>query len=157
MSSSHEGLDGDLTQLLEAARRTIAADYAALGVLDRERIALERFVAAGLDGHTRAGIGWLPRGLGVLGLLIADPVPLRIDDLSADPRSAGFPSGHPVMRSFLGVPLLIDGQAWGNLYLADKQDGVFDEVDEYAAIAFAERAARLVEQARSGTPEDPSE
>lgn len=144
-----DALDGELAQLVETARTTIAADYAALGVLEPGRMRLERFIATGLDGRARSEIGTLPRGRGVLGLLIAEPSPLRIDDLSADPRSYGFPPGHPAMRSFLGVPLLIDGRAWGNLYLTDKQDGVFDQVDEYAAVAFAERAARLVAEARS--------
>jgi GAF domain-containing protein len=144
-----DGLDGELTRLLETARTVITAEYAALGILDPERLTLERFLTAGVDGRARAEIGHLPRGRGVLGLLIEDPVPLRLDDLAADPRSYGFPAGHPVMRSFLGVPVLIYGEAGGNLYFTDKHDGAFDEADEYAATAFAERAALLVEQARS--------
>src|ERR1700751_1799287 len=82
-------------RVLEAARELTGARYAALGILDERRAALEHFLTAGLDEATRAGMGELPRGLGVLGLLIEDPRPLRLADVTAHPRSHGFPAGHP--------------------------------------------------------------
>src|SRR5262249_57824824 len=102
----------------------------------------------GVDPETRQAIGDLPRGRGILGLLIADPQPLRLHDIGAHPRSYGFPPGHPQMHGFLGVPILIGGQAYGNLYLTDKADGDFDEADEQAAVVLAAWAAIAVGNAR---------
>jgi signal transduction histidine kinase len=140
--------DSVLDLVLETAREITGARYAALGVLDPQRQQLDRFIALGLDEDAREAIGDLPRGRGVLGVLIDDPLPLRLSDVGRHPRSYGFPPGHPRMRSFLGVPILIRGQAWGNLYLTEKSDGDFDESDEEAVLVLAEWAAVAIENAR---------
>jgi signal transduction histidine kinase len=135
-------------QVLEVARELTGARYAALGVLDEERHELERFITHGVDEETRRAIGSLPRGRGVLGLLIEQPRPLRLADVGHHPRSYGFPPGHPPMTTFLGVPVLIRGHAWGNLYLAEKEKGEFDEADAQSAVVLAEWTAVAVENAR---------
>lgn len=117
-------------RLLEVARQMTAARYAALGVLDEQRHELERFVTRGVDEMTQRAIGDLPRGRGILGLLIEDPRPLRLDEIGEHPRSYGLPPGHPPMESFLGVPIMIEGAAYGNLYLTEKEGGPFDQADE---------------------------
>jgi len=139
-------VDTLLTQLLAAAQALTGARYAALGVLD-ERGEIERFLTRGVDAATHRAIGDPPRGRGILGLLIEDPRPLRLTDIESDPRSYGFPSGHPPMRRFLGVPILIGGVAWGNLYLTDKAHGGFDDADERVATTLAAWAAIAVEHA----------
>ncbi|MGH2875107.1 MAG: GAF domain-containing protein [Solirubrobacteraceae bacterium] len=139
-----------LEQILAAGIEITGARYAALGVLDERRTELARFITAGLD-HDKLlrTLGELPRGRGVLGVLIEDPRPLRLTDVSSHPQSYGFPPGHPPMRSFLGVPIMIRGQAWGNLYLTEKQGGEeFTAVDEEAAVALAQWAATAIENAR---------
>src|SRR5439155_17013934 len=90
------------------------ARYAALGVIDRTGMALERFITTGIDEQTRTTIGEEPHGRGILGVLIRDAVPLRLHDIRDDPRSVGFPPGHPPMATFLGVPILLRGGAYGN-------------------------------------------
>ena len=140
--------DAVLQRLLEAAREVTGARYAAIGVLDERREALERFITAGVDDHTRRKIGDLPRGRGVLGVLITDPHPLRLKDVSAHPRSYGFPLSHPVMTTFLGVPILLEGEAWGNLYLTETTHGEFTPEDEEAAVVLAGWAAIAVTNAR---------
>src|SRR3954447_25766778 len=105
-----------LQKVIEAARELTGARYAALGVLDRSRQELERFLTSGIDPATHRAIGDLPRGRGVLGVLITDPRPLRLPDVGVHPESYGFPIGHPPMATFLGVPILVRGEAWGNLY-----------------------------------------
>ncbi len=137
-----------LERVLDAARELTGARYAALGVLDAERRHLERFLTAGIDEATRRELGDPPRGHGVLGELIREPKPLRLPDVGAHPRSYGFPIGHPPMTTFLGVPILVGGEAWGNLYLTDKQDGDFSEADEEAVVMLAEWAAIAIENAR---------
>lgn len=134
-----------LERILSSARELTDARYAALGILDGERSGLEHFLTIGIDEHTRAAIGAPPSGRGLLGALIEDPRPLRLRDLGHHPHSYGFPAGHPVMRSFLGVPIVIGGQAWGNLYLADKPTGEFTEADEEATVILAEWAATALE------------
>jgi signal transduction histidine kinase len=143
-------LDPDrvLDLVLETAREVTSARYAALGVLDVERARLERFITRGIDERTRRQIGDLPRGRGVLGVLIEDPRPLRLADVGEHPASYGFPAGHPAMTSFLGVPILIRGEAWGNLYLTEKRGGDFDQADEEAAVVLADWAAIAIENAR---------
>ncbi len=135
-------------QLLEVACELTGARYAALGVLDEDRHELERFITHGIDEAGRRAIGNLPRGRGVLGLLIEQPRPLRLGDVGDHPRSYGFPPGHPPMSNFLGVPVMIRGHAWGNLYLTEKDGGEFDEADEQSAVILAEWAAIAVENAR---------
>jgi signal transduction histidine kinase len=143
-------LDPDkvLDLVLETAREVTTARYAALGVLDVERARLERFITRGIDEQTRRQIGDPPRGRGVLGVLIEDPRPLRLADVGQHPASYGFPAGHPRMASFLGVPILVRGEAWGNLYLTEKQGGDFDQADEEAAVVLADWAAIAIENAR---------
>ncbi len=137
-----------LERLLDVARELTGARYAAIGVLDERRSGLERFLTVGIDEDTHRQIGDLPRGRGVLGVLITEPEPLRLADVSAHPRSYGFPLMHPPMTTFLGVPILIDGQAWGNLYLTEKDDGEFDDDDEEAAVVLAGWAAIAIANAR---------
>jgi signal transduction histidine kinase len=141
-------VDVVLERLLETARELTGARYAAIGVLDERRRGLERFLTSGINPETRAEIGDLPRGRGVLGVLIDDPRPLVLPDVSAHPRSYGFPAGHPPMTTFLGVPLLIRGQAWGNVYLTEKQGGEFDDADVQAVTVLADWAAIAIEHTR---------
>src|SRR5947209_20568814 len=109
-----------LRRIIDEAMAITGARYAALGVLDEERRELERFLTVGIDADTHRAIGDLPRGRGVLGVLIEDPRPLRLAQVGGHPESFGFPAEHPRMDSFLGVPIMIRGEAWGNLYLAEK-------------------------------------
>jgi signal transduction histidine kinase len=135
-------------QVLEVARQLTGARYAALGVLDENRHELERFIVHGIDAEARRAIGNLPRGRGVLGLLIEQPRPLRLTNVGRHPRSYGFPPGHPPMTNFLGVPVMVRGHAWGNLYLTEKSGGEFDEADEQSAMILAEWTAIAVENGR---------
>lgn len=138
-----------LDRILTEAREITGARYAALGVLDEERRELERFVTAGLEAPTRRAIGDFPRGRGVLGVLIEDPRPLRLAQVGDHPQSFGFPPNHPPMGTFLGVPVLIRGQAWGNLYLTEKEGGrEFTDADEEAAVVLAQWAGTAIENAR---------
>jgi two-component system, NarL family, sensor histidine kinase DevS len=137
-----------LTRVLHVARELTGASYAAIGVLDARRESLERFVTVGIDEDMHRQIGDLPRGYGVLGELIRDPRPLRLRDVGAHARSYGFPVEHPSMTTFLGVPILIEGEAWGNLYLADKAGGEFTADDEEAALVLAGWAAIAIANAR---------
>jgi signal transduction histidine kinase len=146
-----EELDVELVlkRLLESARALTGANYAALGVLDQSQTALARFVTVGIDEPTRRLIGPLPTGRGVLGELIRHPVPLRLADAGGHPHSYGFPVGHPPMKTFLGVPVLVAGQAFGNLYLTDKQDAAeFSEQDEQATVLLSEFAGVAIDHAR---------
>jgi signal transduction histidine kinase len=137
-----------LDRVLETAREVTGARYAALGVLDADRRELERFLTRGLSEREEQAIGARPRGRGILGLLITDPEALRLSDLTAHPDSYGFPAGHPDMRTFLGMPIVIAGATWGNLYLTDKQDGEFDTSDEQAAAVLAKWAAIAIDHSR---------
>jgi GAF domain-containing protein len=138
-----------LDRILEEAREITGARYAALGVMNEERSELERFLTVGVDGATHRAIGELPHGRGVLGVLIEDPRPLRLPDVARHPQSYGFPPGHPPMHGFLGVPIVIRGEAWGNLYLTEKHDGgEFTEADEEAAVILADWAGTAIENAR---------
>jgi len=134
-------LEAVLREVVEVARELTGARYAALGILDEDRRELERLVYAGIDEATRAQIDDLPRGRGVLGELVRNPAPLRLREVSEHPRSYGFPSGHPTMHGFLGVPIVVRGQTYGNLYLTEKEGGDFDAADEEAATILAEWAA----------------
>jgi len=137
-----------LDRVLEVARELTGARYAALGILDEDKQQLEQFLTVGIDETQRSRIGALPRGHGVLGLLIRDPKPLRLEDVGSHPDSYGFPPDHPPMKTFLGVPVLIRGEAWGNLYLTDKQGGPFTKEDEEALLVLADWAAIAIENAR---------
>ena len=138
-----------LQHIVDAATSLADARYGALGVLDPTRTFLTDFLTVGLDEETRAGIGELPKGHGILGLLIADPRPLRLPDLRAHPDSFGFPPGHPPMRSFLGVTVTVRGAVFGNLYLTDKRSqDAFSEADEELLVGFATAAGIAIDNAR---------
>jgi signal transduction histidine kinase len=137
-----------LDRLLDTAREVTRARFAALGVLDHRRQRLERFLTRGLSEAEELAVGERPRGNGILGILITDARPLRLAELAAHPQSFGFPTGHPPMSSFLGVPILIGGAAWGNLYLTDKDGGQFTEEDEEAVVILASWAAIAIEHGR---------
>jgi two-component system, NarL family, sensor histidine kinase DevS len=146
------GTDLDLRSTLErivvSACHLAGAKYGALGVIGSDRKLVE-FITHGLDPRTHARIGDLPTGRGVLGLLIADPRPVRLPDITRHPQSAGFPPHHPPMHSFLGVPVRIRDQVFGNLYLADKQGAdEFTDDDEEIVMALAAAAGAAVENAR---------
>lgn len=142
-------LEGVLEMVLDAARELTGARYAALGILDEGKRELDRFLTLGIEGDPRTTIGDLPRGRGVLGELIRNPEPLRLADVGAHPRSHGFPPGHPPMRTFLGAPIRIRGEVWGNLYLTEKSGGAdFDQGDEAAILVLSDWAAVAVENAR---------
>ena len=146
-----EDLDLELVlkRLLDAARELTGARYAALGILDERREQLERFLTVGVDEPTQQVIGDRPLGRGVLGVLIHEPRPLRLDAVGAHPESYGFPVGHPPMGSFLGVPIRVGGEAFGNLYLTDKQGAAaFDDADEQTLVALADWAAIAIANAR---------
>jgi signal transduction histidine kinase len=142
-------LETVLDRLLGTAMELTGARFAAIGVLNAERTGLARFLTRGIDAATHRAIGDLPTGRGILGVLITDPQPLRLHEVSSDPRSYGFPAGHPPMDTFLGVPVTIRGEAWGNLYLTEKAGGKdFEEADEATAMILADWAAIAIENAR---------
>ena len=137
-----------LRQIVGAARDLLGARYAALGVLGRDG-ELEQFVHAGMDEALVAAIGELPRGRGVLGLLIREPAPIRLASLGDHPAAAGFPPGHPPMGSFVGVPVRIGEEVFGNLYLTERiAGGEFTADDEQLAIALAAAAGAAIANAR---------
>jgi signal transduction histidine kinase len=138
-----------LARVLDSARELADARYAALGILDRDGTGLARFLTSGIDSDLRERIGPLPRGRGVLGELIREPVPLRLADVEEHPRSYGFPLGHPPMHTFLGVPIAVGGKPFGNLYLTEKRDGEpFSEDDEATLLLLAEFAGLAIDHAR---------
>ncbi len=137
-----------LHRIVEAAVRLVDARYGALGVLGPDD-RLAQFVTVGIDEQTYEAIGDLPEGRGILGVLIRDPQSLRLADLSAHPASVGFPPNHPPMTTFLGVPVRVRGEVFGNLYLTDKRGGAqFDEDDQALVEAMASSAAVAIENAR---------
>lgn len=137
-----------LRRVTEVAADLVGARFAALGVLDPSRTYLEEFITVGLTAEQEARIGALPRGHGLLGVLIVDPEPLRIDDLRDHPETYGFPPNHPVMTSFLGVPIKVRDEVFGNLYLCDKAEGTFTEADEQLVVALAAAAGAAIDNAR---------
>jgi signal transduction histidine kinase len=146
---SEHDLETLLRRLLVVAEELTGARYLALGILDERRQSLERFIARGLPEEVQAEIGDLPRGRGILGELIVDPKPLRLHDVGDHPRSYGFPPGHPPMTNFLGVPIMIRGEAYGNLYLTEKQGADdFTDEDEQSIVVLADWAAIAIDNAR---------
>ena len=142
-------LPATLRRIVETAAQLTEATYGALGVLDEPRTSLSEFVTVGIDDSVRDAIGEAPKGHGILGTLINDPRPLRLPDLHEHPDSHGFPPNHPPMSSFLGVPILIRGQAFGNLYLCDKAGGeVFTDIDQELMVALAAAAGVAIDNAR---------
>jgi signal transduction histidine kinase len=145
-------LDQVLDRVLESAQELTEARYAALGVLNESRTELASFLTRGIDEAAQATIGALPRGRGVRGALISAPEPLRLQDVGRHPRSYGFPPGHPPMHSFLGVPIVISGTPFGNLYLTEKSGGSqFSDADEQAVAVLAEFAGVAIDHARRYT------
>jgi signal transduction histidine kinase len=141
-------VDAVLRRVLEVARELTGAQYAALGVLDERQTGLSRFLTLGIDEETRARIGNLPRGHGVLGELIRNPAPLRLEEVSRHPRSYGFPAGHPPMHTFLGAPIVVGDEVFGNLYLTEREHGSFSEEDEETILALAGWAGVAIANAR---------
>ncbi|MFD4943324.1 GAF domain-containing sensor histidine kinase [Streptomyces sp. NPDC058239] len=149
-------LHSTLDRICETAAELAHSRYAAIGVVDEEGAGLSDFVTYGVSDEVAHEIGRRPDGhRGLLGALIHDPVPVKLADLTADPRFAGFPPGHPPMRSFLGVPIRVQGEIFGNLYLAEKDDGgEFNDYDLHMVRVLATEAgiaignARLYEAAR---------
>ena len=147
--SSELSLDALLQRIVETAAELTGARYAALGVIDKAGQGLERFLTTGIDADTHAAIGDLPRGRGILGVLIREAQALRLHDIADDSRSVGFPRHHPPMKTFLGVPIVLRGVAYGNLYLTEKEGGVdFSEDDEELTQLLAAQAAVAIENAR---------
>ena len=141
-------LHSTLVRIVEAACRLVGARYGALGVIGPDRL-LTDFITHGIDDELRGRIGDLPHGRGVLGLLIDEPRPVRMPDITKHPNSYGFPPNHPPMHSFLGVPVRTRDQVFGNLYLAEKQGAAeFTEDDEEVVVALAAAAGVAVENAR---------
>ena len=137
-----------LRQIVGSARELVNASYAALGVIGPDGT-LAQFIHVGVDADTAARIGSPPRGRGLLGLLVRRPQTIRLDDLGAHEASHGFPEGHPPMRSFLGVPIRIRTEVFGNLYLTEKRDGSpFSSEDEDLVVSLAATAAVAIENAR---------
>jgi signal transduction histidine kinase len=151
--NSIETVTGDLSlervlrRVVESACDLVGAQYGALGVIGHDR-GLEQFVHVGIDDETARRIGHLPEGKGLLGALITDPRPIRLRHMTDDDRSAGFPSGHPQMDSFLGVPIHVRNEVYGNLYLANSENGEFSADDEELVVAFALAAGTAISNAR---------
>ena len=138
-----------LERIVESAVDLVDARYGALGVLDTSRTHLSEFITVGLDDEARRAIGELPHGHGLLGVLIVDPKPIRLPDLHEHPDSYGFPPNHPPMTSFLGVPISVRGEVFGNLYLTDKTSAeAFSDIDEELVVALAGAAGIAIENAR---------
>jgi signal transduction histidine kinase len=145
------GASGEATlrDIVRAAVQHVDATYGALGLLSSDGQRVDRFVVVGIDEAGAERIGRLPTGQGILGLLVADPTPLRLDDLGEHPASIGFPPGHPPMRSFLGVPIRVGEAVFGNLYLTEKRGGgSFTEADTEAALALGAVAGLAITNAR---------
>ncbi len=146
------GLEVALDRVLGSAKKLTGARYAALCVLNDAGDGLSVFLTAGIDDDTRARIGKCPSGRGVLGDLILDPVPLRVANLGEHPHRYGMPSGHPPMRSFLGVPIFVDLVPDGSLCVTEKAGGrSFTGEDQEAVVAFAGFAGLAIERHRRQT------
>jgi signal transduction histidine kinase len=151
--SSDLSLPAVLRRIVVSARHLVDAQYAALGVLgpgsNMEQVRLIEFITEGADEETIRRIGHYPDGRGILGVLIREPRPLRLHDLSSHPQSHGFPDGHPPMRSFLGVPVRVQDRVFGNLYLTEKRGGDdFTAADEEMVVTLAGAAGVAIENAR---------
>ncbi|NYJ08765.1 sensor histidine kinase [Petropleomorpha daqingensis] len=143
------GLDlpSTLRRIVESACELVDAQYGALGVLRHGGDGLAAFIHVGVDDELAARMGHLPEGKGVLGQLISEPYPLRIRDLGTHPSSVGFPPNHPPMRTFLGVPVLVRGEVFGNLYMTEKRHGEFTAEDEAVLTALAGAAGIAIDNA----------
>lgn len=136
-----------LQQIVDIGTRLVGARYGAIGILNEDSGAIARFYTSGIDEKTRKALGPFPAGKGLLGVPMRDPAPLRLKELKKDPRSAGFPEHHPIMNSFLGVPLHSQGKVYGNLYFTEKQGAdEFSLEDEKLAQSFAALAVAAIER-----------
>jgi signal transduction histidine kinase len=145
--SARLSLTAVLQRIANMACKVVNARYGALGVLDGKG-GLSQFITAGIDEKTKRVIGPLPVGRGILGVLVHEAKPLRLKDLTTDPRAHGFPPNHPPMKSFLGVPIVSKGKVFGNLYLTEKQGAEeFSEKDEDLVMTLAAQAAIAIENA----------
>lgn len=141
-------LESVLQKIAELACKVLGAKYGAVGMLNEDGGGLSQFITVGIDEETTARIGPLPVGKGILGVVVREAKPIRLRDLTSDPRSHGFPEHHPPMRSFLGVPIVSKGRVFGNLYLTEKQGAEeFSKEDEAVAVTLAAQAAIAVENA----------
>ena len=148
MVTSGLELDATLQTIVRTATELVDAQYGALGVRGEEHELVE-FITVGIDEETRDAIGAPPGGRGVLGVLVDDPKPIRLDDIRHHPDSVGFPANHPPMRTFLGVPVRIRDEVYGNLYLTEKAGGQpFSEDDEVLVEALAAAAGIAIDNAR---------
>ena len=146
--SQELSLERVLQIIVDSVRPLVGARYAALGIPD-DRGLMERFITSGTSGQGRAAIAHPPQGKGLLGISLHDSDTLRVDDIAADPRSAGFPPEHPSMTTLLSVPVKVEGRAIGNLYLTDRVDGrPFNEDDERLVESFARHAGLAIHNAR---------
>ncbi len=147
--AGEHSLDRVLQLVADSARAVIGAQYSALGVMAADGRTLDRFVVSGMTAEATVKLGDLPRGHGILGLVIREAKVIRLPDLKRHPDSVGFPPGHPVMRSFLGAPIVGRSGVFGNIYLTEKEGGgEFTEEDEYLILLFASQAAAAVDNAR---------
>lgn len=144
---SELSLPGVLRRIVEAARDVAGARFAALGVIGPDGL-LEQFITVGMDDETIRAIGELPKGRGLLGALIDDPQPIRLQRIADDPRSYGLPANHPPIETFLGVPIQVPGAVFGNLYLAESRGGAFTAEDEELVLGLAATAGIAIENAR---------
>ncbi len=141
-------LESVLEKIAGLACKVLGAKYGAVGVLNENGEGLSQFITVGIDDETKARIGPLPVGKGILGMVVREAKPLRLRDLTSDPHAHGFPSHHPPMRSFLGVPIVSKGKVFGNLYLTEKQGAEeFSREDEALAVTLAAQAAIAAENA----------
>jgi signal transduction histidine kinase len=145
---SEISLEDVLQKTVDTAARLVGARWAALGVLDPTVTHLERFITAGIDEETRAVIGDVPGGHGVLRVLLREGRPVRLADVTKSPHFEGFPHGHPPMRSFLGVPIFVRDVVYGDLYVAGKEIGEFTEGDEEILTLLAAQTAPAIERVR---------
>ncbi|WP_307463115.1 GAF domain-containing protein [Microbacterium sp. SORGH_AS_0505] len=137
-----------LRRVVEAAVELVGAEYGALGVISGDRHGLDQFIHVGVPPELAAQIGHLPRGHGLLGAVISEAQAIRLEHLGADPRSAGFPPHHPAMQSFLGAPIRIGGEVFGNLYLTNARGGSFTSRDESLLEALASTAGLVIANSR---------
>ena len=146
--SQELSLERVLQIIVDSVRPLVGARYAALGIPD-DHGSMERFITSGVTERERAAMGPPPRGKGLLGISMRDSETVRVDDIAADPRSAGFPPGHPAMHTLLSVPVKVEGRAIGNIYLSDRDDGKpFSDDDERLVESFARHAGLAIHNAR---------
>jgi GAF domain-containing protein len=145
--AEHLELPVVLTKIVEAAVELVGARYGALGVISRSG-GLEQFITVGMSDEEVAAIGEPPAGHGLLGAVIDDPIPIRLKHLGDDSRSEGFPPNHPAMESFLGVPVRVRDEVYGNLYLSNSDSGEFSAEDEQLVGNLAATAGFAIDNAR---------